>query len=83
MPSSTACESTSIHQRNYWLLQFDQLKIAPVVQTCSQGLMWYGNLNYVSSPYEYAARKATFIETSRLFPQARRVASPVWDPSVA
>lgn len=42
MPSSTACESTSIHQRNYWLLQFDQLKIAPVVQTCSQGLMWYG-----------------------------------------
>jgi len=42
-----------------------------------------GNLNYVSSPYEYAARKATFIETSRLFPQARRVASPVWDPSVS
>lgn len=28
MPLSTACQSTSIHQRNCWLLQFDQLKIA-------------------------------------------------------
>lgn len=32
----------SICQRSFWLLQFGWLQIAPIVQTCSQLLMWCG-----------------------------------------
>lgn len=37
---NAAHQTLTICQRSFWLLQFVQLQIAPIVQTCSWLLMW-------------------------------------------